>query len=453
MNFRASVFLLGVAVCVTGAVQAADVTSPETPMGVTFQPIGRAQGYGPQRINPSPRPYTEIAFSNEKGLTLYSFDEDTAGKSMCTGDCANTWLPATPLSKAKEVACWTIIKREDGRKQWAHDGNPLYTYKDDKEGGDVLGLGADPELDDNGGLVGNAGKSGTAQLPKGWKVHKSHTGGKSTLALEAPFGFDVKEVTDANGIVIVDARSKVQEKVVYFFNGDISKDKRECKDALVECPGFVPVQAPELAKAGIPDWSVVDRKDGIRQWAYKGKPLYTFQGDRITDDVHGEGIDKRWQLAFVKSYFMPSNVSYRDDDRQGRLLTTSKGMTLYRRDLNAFNPASTQFAHNRPYRPRVGRMIREVACNAACGQSWKPYLAPSDAQPSGYWGIRVLANGSRQWTYKDFALYTYAGDKVAGDNNGDLTYDITMGDDPNVENNAGFPALYKPGFNWGIAFF
>src|SRR4051812_23543653 len=136
MNVRASVFLLSVAVGVAGAVQAADITTPETPMGITFQPIGRAQGYGPQRINPAPRPYSEIAFSNEKGLTLYTFDEDTAGKSACTGECPPPWLPATPLAKAKEVPDWTIIKREDGRKQWAHEGKPLYTYKDDKEGGD-----------------------------------------------------------------------------------------------------------------------------------------------------------------------------------------------------------------------------------------------------------------------------------------------------------------------------
>ena len=457
MNFKTSLFVLGAAMAVASVAQAADIAPLATPSGITFQPLGAAQGYGPQRVNPAPRPYIEVVFANEKGLTLYTFDEDKPGKSTCVGDCATTWLPLTPLAKAKEVPGWTIIKRDDGRKQWAHDGKPVYAYKDDKEGGEILGQGNEATGGTGrrrGAARGEDGKAGLAELPKGWKVLKATTGGKSTLALDAPFGFDVKEVTDANGVVIVDARSRVLEKVVYFFNGDISKDKRVCKDALAECPGFVPVQAPELAKSGAAvDWTVIPRTDGIRQWAYKGKPLYTFEGDRITGDIHGQTVDKRWQLGLVKENFMPSNVSYRDDDRQGRLLTTSKGMTLYRRDLNAFNPASTQFAHNRPYRPRVGRMIRDVACNAACLQAWKPYLAPADAQPNGYWGISMLVDGKKQWTYKDYALYTFAGDKAPGDNNGDLTYDETMGDDPNVDNDAGFPALYKSGFNWGIAAF
>ncbi len=454
MNFKTSLFLFSAAVIAAGTAQAAPFTSDATPAGITLQPLGTPQGYGMQRMDPNPVPRAEVVFANERGLTLYSYDKDEIGKSNCTGECATTWIPVTPISRAKPIAGWTIISRDGGAKQWAHDGKPLYTYKDDKEGGEVMGLGNDPELDAQGGLRGNPGRAIRAKLPDGWKIHKLTTGAKSATSQQAPFGFDIKETVDASGIVLVDARSAVLQKVMYVYSGDINSDKRVCDKAATECPEFVPVQAPELTKvSGMADWSVIDRKDGIRQWTYTGMPLYTYDGDRITGDVHGLNADKRWQLATVFNYFRPANVSFRDDKTEGMLLTTNKGMTLYRRDLNAFNPAHTRLAHNYPYRPRVGRMIRNVACDATCLQSWKPYLAPSNAQPNGYWGVHVLPDGKKQWTYKDYALYTFNGDKVPGDNHGNFTYDNTMGDDPNKENDLGFPALYKPGFNWGVARF
>ncbi len=452
LNAKA-LLLIGAAILVAGAAEAATFTRDATPVGVTFQPLGRPQGYGMQRMDPNPVPRAEVVFASDKGHTLYTYDKDEVGKSNCTGDCATTWIPLTPVAKAKPTAGWTIISHPSGVKQWAHEGKPLYLNKADKEPGEVLGLGNDPELDSNYFYSGNPGRALTAKLPDGWKVHKLTTGAKSAAGIPAPFGFDIKETVDAAGIVLVDARSAVLQKVMYTYTGDINNDTRVCAKGVSECPNFVPVQAPELARNAVADWSVVDRKDGIRQWAYKGLPLYTYEGDRITGDVHGIGADKRWEVATVFRYYMPENVSYRDDKTEGMLLTTNKGMTLYRRDLNAFNPAHTRLAHNYPYRPRVGRMIRDVACDATCLQSFKPYLAPSNAQPNGYWGVHTLADGKKQWTYKDYALYTFTGDKAPGDNHGNFTYDNTMGDDPNKENDLGFPALYKPGFNWGVARF
>ncbi len=454
MYRNASLLLIGATAILVGSADAATFTTAATPAGITFQPLGRPQGYGMQRMDPNPVPRAEVVFASDNGHTLYTYDKDEIGKSNCTAECATTWIPLTPLSRAKAVPGWTIISREGGKKQWAHDGKPLYLHKDDKEPGDVLGLGNDPELDVNYNYAGNPGKALTAKLPEGWKIHKLTTGAKSAAGIQAPFGFDIKETVDAAGIVLVDARSAVHQKVMYVYIGDINNDKRLCDKADTECTGFTPVQAPELTRvSGIADWGVIDRSDGIRQWTYKNLPLYTYDGDRITGDVHGTEADKRWQLATVLTYFRPENVGFRDDKTEGMLLTTNKGMTLYRRDLNAFNPAHTRLAHNYPYRPRVGRMIRSVACDATCLQSWKPHLAPSNAQPNGYWGVHVLPDGKKQWTYKDYALYTFVNDKAPGDNHGNFTYDNTMGDDPNKENDLGFPALYKPGFNWGVARF
>jgi len=76
---------------------------------------------------------------DHKGMTLYTFDKDTGGKSVCTGDCAKYWPPFKAEAGAKAEGKWTVIKRDDGTMQWAYDGKPLYYYEDDKKPGDMTG--------------------------------------------------------------------------------------------------------------------------------------------------------------------------------------------------------------------------------------------------------------------------------------------------------------------------
>ena len=45
------------------------------------------------------------------------------------------------------------------------------------------------------------------------------------------------------------------------------------------------------------DWTIVTRKDGGKQWAYKGKPLYTFYNDADPGDAKGDGVNNVWHLA------------------------------------------------------------------------------------------------------------------------------------------------------------
>lgn len=75
-----------------------------------------------------------------KGMTVYTFDKDTAnsGKSACTGKCAQNW-PAVPASDAQPPAPYSAITREDGSKQLAYKGKPLYTFVKDKKPGDKAG--------------------------------------------------------------------------------------------------------------------------------------------------------------------------------------------------------------------------------------------------------------------------------------------------------------------------
>ena len=76
-----------------------------------------------------------------KGMTLYTFDRDAGGKSACNGPCATNWPPLMAAADAKPASDYTIIVRDDGSKQWAHKGKPLYTWKNDKKAGDITGDG------------------------------------------------------------------------------------------------------------------------------------------------------------------------------------------------------------------------------------------------------------------------------------------------------------------------
>ena len=75
------------------------------------------------------------------GMTLYTFDRDTAGsgKSACNGPCAMLWPPAMAAADAKDEGDFTVITRDDGAKQWAYKGKPIYVYSVDKKPGDMGG--------------------------------------------------------------------------------------------------------------------------------------------------------------------------------------------------------------------------------------------------------------------------------------------------------------------------
>ena len=80
-------------------------------------------------------------FVDAKGMTLYTFDKDAGGKSMCNGPCAENWPPLLATDDAKPTADMTIIVRDDGKKMWAYKNKPLYTFKKDTAAGDINGDG------------------------------------------------------------------------------------------------------------------------------------------------------------------------------------------------------------------------------------------------------------------------------------------------------------------------
>jgi predicted lipoprotein with Yx(FWY)xxD motif len=78
---------------------------------------------------------------NPKGMTLYTFDKDKAGMSVCNATCAKLWPPFLAPVGASAAGGWSIITRKDGAKQWAYKGKPLYTWAKDHKPGDTTGDG------------------------------------------------------------------------------------------------------------------------------------------------------------------------------------------------------------------------------------------------------------------------------------------------------------------------
>jgi predicted lipoprotein with Yx(FWY)xxD motif len=82
------------------------------------------------------------------GRTLYMFTKDVAGngKSACTGGCAQTWPPlmsasGQPVKPDGLTGDLSVITRDDGSKEVAYNGQPLYYYAKDAAPGDTNGQG------------------------------------------------------------------------------------------------------------------------------------------------------------------------------------------------------------------------------------------------------------------------------------------------------------------------
>ena len=91
----------------------------------------------------APVKYSGGVMTNSEGMTLYTFDKDTAGsgKSVCNGPCAKNWPPFTAGADDKAGGDWSIITRDDGSKQWAYGGKPLHLWSKDQKPGDKTGDG------------------------------------------------------------------------------------------------------------------------------------------------------------------------------------------------------------------------------------------------------------------------------------------------------------------------
>ena len=82
-------------------------------------------------------------------------------------------------------------------------------------------------------------------------------------------------------------------KSLYTFDKDAPGTSNCAGDCVVNWP-ILAAAATDKAEG---DYTIIDRADGARQWAYKGLPLYTFFKDAAAGDTLGDGVKGVWHLA------------------------------------------------------------------------------------------------------------------------------------------------------------
>jgi predicted lipoprotein with Yx(FWY)xxD motif len=80
---------------------------------------------------------------------------------------------------------------------------------------------------------------------------------------------------------------------LYIFDND-AKGKSNCNG---QCANLWPPLIATTDASASGDYSLITRTDGRKQWAYKGKPLYSWSKDNKPGDTSGDGVNSVWHIA------------------------------------------------------------------------------------------------------------------------------------------------------------
>lgn len=371
-------------------------------------------------------------FANDNGKTLYKWSQhklrngysgEAAGTPQCYDNvltvtaglmspypagiklpeldsrvsCTDLWPPVLAGDNADPVGDWTIVERLDGSKQWAFDEHPLYTSVRDRSPGDVLG--------------------GTTRRFGGDSPAKRTPIGPPTLL---PPGFAVRS-TFIGRLLATDKNNSV-----YSFDQDTATSTACTNECLSK---WQPVLAPGLARAQ-GEWSILERSPGVKQWAFRDKPLYTYVLDQRSWGLRGTDVPG-WKNVFTQvAPALPDSFTTQATI-QGNVLADANGKTIY--IYNCGEDSIDQLSCNHPETTQVYRL---AMCGAGdpekCLTHW-PYVqaqANEKAPGESLWAIVSIdpktgrfaspgqADALRVWAYRDRPVYLYGDDKLSGDVHG-----------------------------------
>ncbi|EAQ97790.2 hypothetical protein [Congregibacter litoralis] len=168
-------------------------------------------------------------------------------------------------------------------------------------------------------------------------------------------------------------------------------------DSRPSCTDLWPPVLAATDAEPIGEWSLLLRKDGARQWAYREQALYTSVRDKKPGDTYGgyrrkrradgsgDGDSPAGRVPAGPPPLLPPGFAVKTTSI-GRMLTTHQNYAVY-----AFD----------------GDSADKVACAKDCTRERQPLLAPALAKGFGEWSVLERAPGVRQWVYRDAPLYTY----------------------------------------------
>jgi predicted lipoprotein with Yx(FWY)xxD motif len=311
--------------------------------------------------------------------------------------CVKVWPPVLAPEDAEPVGKWSTIERNDGGLQWAYDGQPLYTSILDRQPGDVQG----------GTKMRGGGDAGAGRDPAA----------PGTLI---PPAFEVAQSSTGRLIVLKNGYS------VYSRDGD-EPNKSNCHG---EClTDWTPVPAPEnVTEKGA--WTVFERAPGVNQWAFRGKPLYTYNFDTYERSFVGADVPGWHNVYTQRAPFPPDEFTVQDAIFGGQVLADSRGRTIYL--YNCIEDTLDQLACNNPGTTQAYRLA--ICGNGdpeLCRETFPYVEAPSGTSAeSPLWSVIAIdpnsghsaspdqADALHVWAYLGRPVYTYAGDAEPGVLNG-----------------------------------
>ena len=384
--------------CALPAVGDNRVVPSSTPAGIMLVEILR-------ELSTSSDQYLGTRLGDAGGRTLFYSDD---GRN-CASACAEEFPPVLAPADMEPFDDWSLVRRTDGSMQWAYQSRPLHTWTRESEPGEVaVNVAIAEEVDLKYGESSGI-ENGSLRPPDGWRIARFDPG----ASISRPDGIDIVSVDSAGAVVLTNHSGFT----LYTTDG--------YTDAAAQ---WTPLAAAALAQDE-GDFSIVARADGTRQWAWMGRPLYRYDGDLLPGDAHGRAVDRRFRVAELQTNFSPPGVAVATLPGYGDLLTLD-GMTLYA------GSAFEKYWGGRNLRGsfRVayikGKRLGGNACvDDDCLRNWRPFFAPRDSKSNGFWEVIARDDGTKQWAYKGFALYTHVNDASPGEIRGHSTYDfVTIGD-------------------------
>ncbi len=232
----------------------------------------------------------------DKGQVLYVSSGAVIAKASCGGDCLGAWKPLLAPAVAEPPRGWSITTTAGGARQWAFGGKALYTHAGDVRYGDLSGMDE-----------------------AGWRPVVLQKPLAPPAELSVQMTADGEVYADGRGMTLYSwgCVDEAEDRALCDVPGASQTYRRALCGVPATCIAtWRPVVAAAAARPVGRTWSIVTvdptgayqyaapgQTGGLRVWAYRGRPVYTFAGDQEPGDMNGHNIRSfvLWGFGMVRA--------------------------------------------------------------------------------------------------------------------------------------------------------
>jgi len=268
------------------------------PQGARFQLIESPSWHDPASDVYAPkRPWRRAAYTPERTLLMptsvqldmlgvangVTFVETASHRTVyavpASHRLSDDWQPLPAAALAGPVGEFSVITRkDDGTRQWAYQGEALYTYAGDYAPGDANGIFT-------GDRSIQAALAYRNFIPPGVTIGDYRGRGPLMTTSKGQSLYFVARFHEVYGGREAPGAYSIS------YNEIKAQGTIACRE---DCTvSWRPIMAPANARAcGF--WELIDRPEG-KQWAYKGSPIYSYIGDKAPGQIEG---NNRYVVVF-----------------------------------------------------------------------------------------------------------------------------------------------------------